>query len=46
MRQITLCEQVLIKTKRKPTESHQSKTLLLFKTYTLQFEFGRRLEHI
>ena len=37
---------VLIKTNQKTTQNHQSKTMLLFKTYTLEFEFDRHLEHM
>ena len=44
MTQVVSCEQALIKTNMKPIEKHQSKTLLLFKTYTLEFEFDRHLE--
>ena len=46
MIQIASCEQALIKTNRKPIQNHQSKTMLLFKTYTLGFEFDRHLEHM
>ena len=46
MIQVASCEQVLIKTNRKPIQNHQSKTMLLFKTYTLEFEFNRHLEHM
>ena len=31
---------------KKPTKNYQSKTMLLFKTYTLEFEFDRHLEHM
>ena len=44
--QVALCEQALIKTNRKPIQNHQSKTLLLFKTFTLEFELDRHLEHM
>ena len=46
MIQVALCEQLLIKTNREPIQNHQSKTLLLFKTFTLEFEFDRHLEHM
>ena len=46
MIQVALCEQALVKANRKPIENHQSKTLLLFKTFTLEFEFDRYLEHM
>ena len=46
MIQVSLCEHTLIKTTRKPIQNHQSKTMLLFKTYTLEFEFDRHLEHM
>ena len=39
-------ELTLIKTSRKPIQNHQSKTLLLFKTFTLELEFDRHLEHM
>ena len=45
MMQVASCEQVLIKTNRKPIQN-QSKTMLLFKTYTLEYEFDRHLEHV
>ena len=35
-----------MKTNKKPIQKHQSKTMLLFKTYKLQFEFDRHLEHM
>ena len=44
--QVALCEQALIKTNRKSIQNHQSKTLLLFKTVTLEFELDRHMEHI
>ena len=44
MIQVALCEQALIKTNRKPFRNHQSKTMLLLKTYTLEFESDRYLE--
>ena len=36
----------LIKTNRKPIQNHQSKTMLLFKAYTLEFEFDKHLVHM
>ena len=39
MIQIALCEQASIKICKKPIQNHQSKTVLLFKTYTVEFEF-------
>ena len=39
------CEQALEKINKKLIQ-RQSKTLLLFKTYTLEFEFDRHLEHM
>ena len=38
MIQVASCEQALIKTNRKLIQKHQSKTMLLFKTYTLEFD--------
>ena len=35
-----------MKTNRKPIQNHQSKTMLLFKTYTMECEFNRHLEHV
>ena len=46
MIQVTSCEQAFIKTSRRPTENHQSKTMIPFKTYTLEFKFDRHLEHM
>ena len=46
MIQVSSCEQTLIKTNRKPIQNHQSKTSLLFKTFTLEFAFDRHLEHM
>ena len=46
MIQVAACEQALIKTNWKPIQSHQGKTLLLFKTFTLESEFDRHLEHM
>ena len=46
MIQVASCEQTLIKTNRKPIQNHQSKTMLLFKMYTLEFKFDRHLEHM
>ena len=39
-------EQVLMKTNKKKIQNHQSKTMLLFKTYTLEFELDKHLEHM
>ena len=44
MIQVASCEQALIKTNRKPIQNHQSKTMFLFKTYTLAFEFDRHFK--
>ena len=44
--QVASCEQALTKTNRKPNQNHQRKTLLLSKTFTLEFEFDRHLEHM
>ena len=44
--QVASCEQALMKTNRKPIQNHQSKTMPLFRTYTLKFEFRRHLEHM
>ena len=46
MIQVAFSEQALIKTNKKPIQNHQSKTMLLFKTCTLESEFDRRLEHM
>ena len=46
MIQVTSCEQALIKANKKPIQNHQSKIMLLFKSYTLGFEFDRHLEHM
>ena len=46
MIQILSCEQALIKTNRKPIQNHQRKTLILLKTFTLEFEFDRHLKYI
>ena len=46
MIQVASCEQALIKTNRKRIQNHQSKTMLLFETNTLEFEFDRHLEHM
>ena len=46
MIQVASCEQALIKTNRKSIHNHRSKTMFLFKTYTLEFEFDRHLEHM
>ena len=39
-------EQVLIKTDKKTIQNYQSKTMFLFKMYTLEFEFDWHLEHM
>ena len=44
--QVALSEQPLMKTNRKPIQNQQSKTVLLFKTYTQEFEFRRHPEHM
>ena len=44
MIQVASCEQALIKTNSKQIQNSQSKTMLLFKKYTLKFEFNRHLE--
>ena len=46
MMQVASCEQALIKTNMKPTQNQQSKTVLLFKTYTVEFELNRQFEHM
>ena len=46
MIQVASCEQALIKTNRKLIENLHSKTVLLFKTYTLEFEFDRHLKRM
>ena len=46
MIQFASSEQALIRTNKKPIQNHQSKTTLLFKMYTLEFEFDRHLEHM
>ena len=46
MIQVASREQALVETNGKPIQNHQSKTMFLFKTYTLEFEFDRHLEHI
>ena len=46
MIQLAWGEQALIKTNRKPIKNYQSKTMFLFKMYTLEFGFDRHLEHI
>ena len=46
MIQVASCEHALIKTNRKPIRNHQNKTMLLFKMYTLEFEFDRCLKHM
>ena len=44
--QVSSFEQALIKTNWKPIQNDQSKTMLLFKTYTLEFEFDRHIKHM
>ena len=46
--QVASCEQVLLKRNnyQKIIQNHQSKTMLLFKPYTPEFEFDRHLEHV
>ena len=44
--QVLSSELALIKTNKKPIQNHRSKTMLLFKTYTPEFEFDRFLEHM
>ena len=46
MIQVASCEQALIKTNKKRIQNHQSKTMLLSKTNTLELEFDRHLEHM
>ena len=46
MIQVASCEKALIKKNRKPIQNHQSKAMLLLRTYTLMFEFHRHLEHM
>ena len=46
MIQAASCEKVLIKTNRKPNQNHQGKTMLLLKTYTLEFEFDIHFQHM
>ena len=46
MIQVALCEHASMKTNRKPIQNHQSKAMLLFKTYTLELESDRHLEHM
>ena len=46
MIQVASCEPALIKTNRKPIRNPQNKTMLLFKTYPVEFEFDRHLEHM
>ena len=35
-----------MKTNKKPIRNHQNKTMILFKAYTLEFEFDRHPEHM
>ena len=44
MIQVASCEQALIKTNRKPIQKRAK--MLLSKTFTLEFEFDRHLEHM
>ena len=46
IQQVASSEQALIKTNMKPIQNHQRKTVLLLKTYTLEFEFDRHLKHM
>ena len=46
MMQVALCEQALIKANKKPIQNHQSKTMFLFITHTLELEVDRYLEHM
>ena len=46
MIQVTSFPQALIKPNNKLIQNHQSKTMLLLKTYTLKFEFDINLEHM
>ena len=46
MIQVPSCEHALIKTNRIPIQNYQSKSMLRFKTYTLEVEFDRHLEHM
>ena len=46
MIQVTSFEQALIRTNKKLIQNYQSKTLLLFKTFTLEFQFDKHLEHM
>ena len=46
MVQVAPCEQALIKQIGNQYQNHQSQTWLLFKTFTLEFEFDRLLEHM
>ena len=41
--QVASSEQALIKTNREWIQNHQSKTMRLFKAYTLECEFDRHL---
>ena len=44
--QVISCEQARYISNRKPIQNHQSKTMLLFETYTRKFELDRHLEHM
>ena len=46
MIQVASREQALIKTNKTLIQNHQSKAMLLFKTYTLKFEIDRHLKHM
>ena len=46
MIQVASCEEASIETNRKPIQNYQGKTVFLFKTYTLEFEFDTHLEHM
>ena len=45
MIQVASCEQASIE-KKETIQKHQSKTLLPFKTFTLEFEFDKHLKHM
>ena len=42
MIQVASCKRATIKRNRKPFQNHQSKTMFLFKTYTLEIELTSR----
>ena len=46
MIEVASCKHASIKTNWKPVQNHQNKTMLLFKKYTLEFEFDRHLRHM